>query len=289
LEENLPTSFSDIRYYLRCPKDYQFRHQFGFTPAIIEMFGFGKTVHTAVGKLHELFRNQAPSGDEAETIAQDVFHLKHIPPSRDPVNRPGGFERAKDSAGRIMRTYAETYSEDFLQRREVEVRFEIPVAQAVISGAIDLLIKENESGNTVESSIIDFKAMEGGAAPEEDERLDWTELALQVQLYAKATREVLEENARTGAVHLLKDNQRIQVPVTEEAVSAAIDNVTWAVNRILAGDFPMRPQGEKCIGCDFQKLCSKEPQNFATDRVPSPIHIPGGAQEQVRAFSQFDR
>ena len=30
---SLPTSYSDLKYYLRCPKDYQFRRVFGFEPS----------------------------------------------------------------------------------------------------------------------------------------------------------------------------------------------------------------------------------------------------------------
>src|SRR5205823_4676408 len=68
-ETVVPTSYSDIRYYLRCPRDYQFRKNFGFSPAIPEMFGFGQTVHAAICKLHEVFRATAPTGDQAEQVA----------------------------------------------------------------------------------------------------------------------------------------------------------------------------------------------------------------------------
>lgn len=287
-ETSLPTSYSEIRYYLRCPKDYQFRYRFGFTPAIVEMFGFGQTVHAAVGKLHETFTQHTPSGDEAEQVAEAVFHLKHIPPSRDPENHPGGYERAKESARSILRHYAESYGDDFLHRREVEARFEIPVEQAVISGAIDLLIREDDEGNIVDASVVDFKAMKGGEAPVENEKLNWTELAIQVQLYAKAAREVLGEHARTGAVHLLKDNQRVAVPVDDEAVAAAVENVVWAVDRVLVGDFPMRPARQKCSDCDFQKLCTIRSEDFQTDQQPPEIHLPDGNKQLARAFSEFE-
>ncbi|MET0118929.1 MAG: ATP-dependent DNA helicase [Sedimenticola sp.] len=287
-ETSLPTSYSEIRYYLRCPKDYQYRYRFGFTPAIVEMFGFGQTVHAAVGKLHETFTHHAPSGEEAEQVAESVFHLKHIPPSRDPQNRPGGYENAKDSARSILRHYAESYGDDFIHRREVEARFEIPVEQAVISGAIDLLIHEDDEGNIVDASVVDFKAMKGGEAPAENEKLNWTELAIQVQLYAKAAREVLGEPARTGAVHLLKDDQRVAVPVDDEAVAAAVENVVWAVDRVLMGDFPMRPEHHKCSDCDFQKLCPKRAENFQISQQPPEIHLPDGNKQHARAFSEFE-
>jgi DNA helicase-2/ATP-dependent DNA helicase PcrA len=289
-ESVVPTSYSDIRYFLRCPRDYQFRKSFGFSPSIPELFGFGRTVHTSIGKLHELFPNRAPTAEEAEEASRDIFHLKHVAPSRDPQNRPGAYERARDSAARISRTYAESHAADFTQNREIEVRFEIPVEQAVIAGSIDLLLRINHAGEIIDASVIDFKTMEGGPDPENNEEIQWTELALQVQLYAKASREVLGEQTRTGAVHLLKDNQRVAVPVTDEAVDAAVANVEWAVNQIIRNDFPMRPHPEKCESCDFKLLCPKRMQEFVSNDRPPAIHIPGRDQtEMARAFSQFAR
>ena len=136
--------------------------------------------------------------------------------------------------------------------------------------------------------VVDFKTMEGGPNPEDNEELDWTEMSLQVQLYAKAAREVLGENARTGAVHLLKDGQRVQVPVGDDAVEAAIRNVEWAVDRILDTDFPMRPHPDKCEKCDFQALCPQVPEDFNVDTTPPPIHLPEELGESpARAFSQY--
>lgn len=287
-ETVVPTSYSDIRYYLRCPRDYQFRKSFGFSPPIAEMFGFGKTVHTTVTKLHEVYADRAPLVTEAVEMARETFHLKHVPPSGNPVQNPGPFERGRDSAAKIVGQYVESYADDFDRRRQVEARFEVPVEQAVISGSIDLMLKVDDEGHILEASVIDFKAMEGGETPEENEELQWTELALQVQLYAKAAREVLGENARTGSVHLLKDGQRVEVPVDDAAVSAAVSNVEWAVDRVIAGDFPMRPFPSKCEACDFSALCPKTPERFGTNIAPPAIHIPGTPPEELaRAFSEF--
>jgi DNA helicase-2/ATP-dependent DNA helicase PcrA len=169
------------------------------------MFGFGQTVHAAVGKMHETFPDRPPTPAEAEQVAETVFHLKHVPPSSDPVNRPGGYEQAKGAARRIVAGYAADYGTDFEHERQVEQPFEVPVKDAVISGAIDLLLRLDEEGRVTGASVIDFKTMEGGPDPETNEKLSWDELALQVQLYARGATQVLGEDARTGAVRLLKD------------------------------------------------------------------------------------
>lgn len=288
-ETVLPTTFSEIRYYLRCPRDYKYRHVWGFSPPIPEMFGFGQTVHAAIGKLHERYPDRVPTSEEADAIAREIFHLKHVPPSRDPDDQPGPYERGKDASAQIVRTYASDYHEDFEHRRQLEVPFEIPLRDSVLSGSIDLLLHLDAEGQTLDANVIDFKAMEGGPTAEDNPRLDWTDLAtdlaLQVQLYAQAATTMLDANARTGAVHLLRDSQRIAIPIDDAAVDAAVKNVEWAADRIIAGDFPMRPHPQKCEGCDWAKLCPKQPESFATDEEPPLLHLPNGS-EAVRAFSQ---
>lgn len=286
----VPTSYSDINYYLRCPKDYQFRKSFGFSPKIGEMFGYGKTAHTVICKLHEIFAENSPNEGEVERISSDTFHLKHVPQSSDPDTRPGAFENARESVSRIAKNYVEMYSADFGRDKQVEARFEVPIEQGLISGSIDLLLKRDETGKILDATVIDFKAMEGADDIEENEKLYWTELSLQVQLYAKGANEVLGENARTGAVHLLKNNQRVWIPVTDEAIQDAVANVEWAVDRILDSDFPMRPHmTKKCNVCDFKALCPKRSEEFKIDRYPPEIHLPQEiGTKMVRAFSEFE-
>lgn len=285
-ESIVPTTFSEIRYFLACPYNYKLRKTFGFSPAIREMFGFGQTVHTGIEKLHELFPNSPPSIEDVRNVVDDIFHLKHVPQSRDPVNRPGGYERAKAAATEMTENYVQQYSDDFVRLRQIEARFEIPVAHAVITGAIDLVLRMDEEGDILDATVVDFKAMEGGNDPEQNPKLEWTDLALQVQLYAKAATEVLGESTKTGSVHLLKDNQRVEVPVSPQALEAAIKNVEWAVDRIIDEDYPMRPETEKCASCDFRLICSKHSQDFYTDEVPPPLHVPNG-YEMIGAFSRF--
>ena len=62
-----------------------------------DLFGFGQTAHAAVGKLHERYPGRAPTADEAEAVAREIFHVKHVPPSNDPEERPGAYERAADA------------------------------------------------------------------------------------------------------------------------------------------------------------------------------------------------
>lgn len=283
-ETEVPTSYTQIKDYLTCPKKYKFRQHYGFSPPVPEMFGFGLTTHTAIGKLHQQYTAVAPTGEEAEEVAKDVFHLKHAFPSNDPVNRPGGYENAMNRSAEIVRQYVEDFSSDFTRGKQVEARFEIKAAKSVISGAIDLLLTEDPQGN-VYAQVIDFKAL---STPEEDTSLIWTDLSLQVQLYAHAAHHIFGENANTGAVHFLKENSRVDVPISQPAITAAMANIEWAVERILDDDFPMRPSNNKCDGCDFKLLCAKRTEQFKVMSTPPPIHVPNGQPQMVPAFGDVN-
>lgn len=293
-EESMPTSFTEIKDYLECPMKYKFRKIYGYSPAVPELFGYGLTTHTAINRTHQLFANTAPTREEAEEIAEDVFHLKHVFPSRDP-EREGPYERARNASKRLVGNYAECYPEDFMQSRSLEQRFEIKADKALITGSIDLLLREDNDGNILEARVIDFKSMD---FPEGQlNSFFWINLSLQVQLYAYAADIVLGENAKTGSVHLLKAPNteevpnRVNVPITDDAIESAIQNIEWAVNRIIEGEFPMRPSFGKCDECDFRKICSKQRQEFNSTEVPNPIHIPetnGTTDIRVRSFSDVE-
>ena len=286
-EDILPTTFSEIRYYLRCPRDYLHRHVWGFSPPITEVFGFGQSVHASIGKLHQRFEHRPPTSMDAENVTRDVFHLKHVPQSNDAVSRPGPYERARDAAVDIAIRYARDFEDDFHRSRQLEVIFEIPLQDCVVQGAIDLLLRTDTAGNLVDASVIDFKSMEGGAQPVKNRDLDWTELSLQVQLYARAATEVLSETASTGAVHLLQDGQRIDVPVDANSIQAAIDNLEWAVARIVAGEFPMRPSPSKCEKCDWKTFCPKQLEPFDSNVSPPPAAIPSATSGTYYDSSLF--
>lgn len=59
-----------------------------------------------------------------------------------------------------MGNYANDYPNDFIQSRSLEQRFEIKAGKALITGAIDLLLKEDTNGNILDAKVVDFKSMD---------------------------------------------------------------------------------------------------------------------------------
>jgi len=165
------------------------------------------------------------------------------------------------------------YKIDFGRLRQDEARFEISVKDALITGAIDLLLLEDPKRGIITADVIDFKSME---TPEDVASYDWRDMSVQVQLYSKAAKEVLGENVETGYIHTLKDNQRTAVPVDNQSVNNAIGVIEWAVKGILIGDFPMRACQQNCVSCDFKAMCAQKLQAFKNTETPPQINTPAG-------------
>lgn len=183
-----------------------------------------------------------------------------------------------------MKEYSQRYASDFGRLRQDEARFEISVKDALITGSIDLLLMEDHERNIVTADVIDFKSME---SPEEKPDYDWRDMSIQVQLYSKAAKEVIGENAETGFIHTLKDNRRTEIPVDKESVNGAIGAIEWAVHGILNGDFPMRACANNCGKCDFKAMCAQKRQDFKTNDRPPQINTPTGLKT-IAAFENDD-
>jgi len=283
-DSDFPTDYSSLKTYMTCPYAYKLSTVFGYNAAVPELFGFGKTSHTILERLHQRFKDRAPSAEEVAQLVDSTFMLKHVFPSNDPVNRPGSYERAKSLVQRILTEYSRLYASDFGRLRQDEARFEISVKDALITGAIDLLLMEDPQRGIITADVIDFKSME---TPEDVAAYDWRDMSIQVQLYSQAAKEVIGENVETGYIHTLKDNRRTAVPVDKESVNSAIGVIEWAVRGILDGDFPMRACPQNCGSCDFKAMCAQKRQAFKSDAHPPQINTPAGLKT-IAAFENED-
>lgn len=280
---DFPTNYSSVKSYLTCPYSYKLSTVYGYNAAVPELFGFGKTTHTILERLHQRYKDRAPSPEEVAEVVESTFMLKHVFPSNDPVNRPGSYERAKTLVQRILTEYSHRYSSDFGRLRQDEARFELSVKDALITGAIDLLLMEDHEHGIVTADVVDFKSME---SPEDVTEYDWRDMSIQVQLYSRAAKEVIGENVETGYIHTLKDNRRTAIPVDKTSVDNAIGVIEWAVRGILDGDFPMRACAKACGACDFKSMCAQKREEFKTSILPPQINTPAGPKT-IAAFEEI--
>ena len=247
----LPTTFSDLRYYWECPRDYLLRRLMGFSPGVNESYGYGQQIHHMLALLHDSL-SSSQEVDEAWIEAQvdEHFNLRYT--------RGAPFEAMRSAAKRIIKNY---FNDDPDLREKVlqaEKPFEFIIDDAMISGTIDLLNKANPSTDDIfHVEVVDFKTGKTGEDLNESDRL--ISVQQQLLIYAIAARDALGLEPLKATAHFLYANQSHlskEIPIDETMAESMKQQIQNTVTSIKAGSFPMCTfSAAKCHSCDFRAIC----------------------------------
>lgn len=241
-----PTSYSEMSDYLHCEYDYKMRYIFGFNPIIVQALGYGVQVHNILNILHKIAQETGhiPTDEEVAEILKEQFYLRYAAKGQE--------ETLKRSALRSILRYMGMWREDFSLSVNTERNFEMDFANALVSGSIDLL-KRQDGEKTGILEIVDFKT---GNERKMDE-----ELSMQVQLYTLAAREALDLNVEKAYVHFLDENKqkRMEILTTDMQLELTQKTVEDTVMGITTRRFRRNPRNKKMCGkCDWENLCPKK-------------------------------
>jgi DNA helicase-2/ATP-dependent DNA helicase PcrA len=242
-----PTSYSELSDYIRCGYDYKLRYIYNFNPELVQALGYGKHVHNIINMLHKKAQKtgKIPSLEEVEDITDKHFYLRYAAKEQ--------METLKKSAVKSIQNYVKLWKEDFSLTVKTERAFEYDVENALISGSIDLLKRENVSEDILE--IVDFKTGKQRKAQVEEDAI------LQAQLYTIAAREALDLNIKKAYIHYLdaaSKPERVEALTTPKQLEYAKKTIIQAVNGITSRRFRRDAKGIKtCNQCDFKILCPK--------------------------------
>lgn len=242
--EIIPTSFTDLQYFLKCPYDYLLRKLMGFSPTIDLSFGYGLQIHNLLNRLHTDSYGEAPSENEVEDLTEDEFFLRYT--------RGVIFDNMKKKTKKILKNYIKSFDTDFPLKLETEKPFEFVLDDALISGQIDLITKiDPDTQEVLNVNLIDFKTEKKEGRRERDPLNK-----LQLRLYAIAAGKAFGLNPVQSNVHYLSDNVRLEVDVSDEKLKEARAVIHNAVQGIKNRNFRRNP-GKHCEECDFNRICSK--------------------------------
>jgi len=240
--KGFPTSYSELRYYDRCPCDYKLRFVYGFNPTLAMALGYGRMIHNTLNIVHAQYRESPPSNEEIARIVDDNFFLRFAPEQF--------LDRFKDSAKRIIENYVTNFSGDLNLVLETEKSFEFALGDALISGSIDLIKKLDEKGEVEGIEIVDFKNREDSEMATDYEK--------QLKLYAVASLRSLGLHPKKATVHHLDDCSKSDVDISEKELERIENEVKNEITAIMNRDFPKRPDKKKCGACDWKYICTKE-------------------------------
>ena len=239
---NFPTSYSDLRYYDRCPYNYKLRFIYGFNPGVDMALGYGRNVHNILNMIHKDYKERVPTGDEIEDIIYKNFYMRYAPEAYQ--------ERFKKSVMKLINKYVGRYGGDFNLVLETEKPFEFSIGNGLISGSIDLIKKLDKKGNVEGIEIVDFKN-------KEDKEFA-TDYEKQLKLYAIASLRSLGLNPKKATVHHLDDGKLSEVDISSVELNRVENEIKDEIDKITDRHFPKNPEGKKCRNCDFKLICNKK-------------------------------
>jgi len=252
-----PTSFTDLRYYQKCPFDYKLRKIYGFAPPIDSAFGYGFAVHDILRELHQMFQDGEsailPSPGEVRAMIddRDRFYLRY---ARGSVEN-----NLRSEAKEILVDYVRGFRQGIPLTYKAEEPFEYLIEDntsngaALVSGTIDLLQKlDPETHEVREVNVIDFKTEH---EPDSEYDPHIRDARYQVRLYALATRSEFNIATIGGYIHYLNERHRVPVDLGDAVLAQVETSVKQNVDRIMHRNFLPAPHVEKCGNCDFRRIC----------------------------------
>jgi len=238
--ELMPTSFSDLKYFISCPYSYLLQQMMGFSPVLSLAYGYGLQVHNLLNYIHKKWGMNPPSLAEIETLVESDFFLR--------FTRGTPYENMKSKAKEILQSYVEDFGSEFPLKVETEKPFELILGGALISGSIDLIQKVDPVSLEIKDvSIIDFKT--------EKEKLETKPfIRLQLRLYALAGDKSLGLNPKSAKIHYLTEKAREDIDISAQKLNETQEQITRVIEDIKNGRFAHCPD-KHCESCDVRFVC----------------------------------
>ena len=271
--ELLPTTYTELNYYWRCPFEYQLRALMGFQPGVSESYGYGQQIHNVLAEVHQSARNgRSLSPNEVSDLVERRFHLRY---TRDgDTHKP--LTLLRDSATKSILRYLESYPDStrFVLDAEKPFEFVDRDTGALISGTVDLIQRiesaSPEGEHRIPVAIVDFKAHRWGDADSFVRRRK--EVEAQLRLYSVAVGLSWGFESKEAYAHFLNPippsqdlidqgvQERVKVDVSEESQRSVQGAVRTAVSGIQEsvrhGSFPLSGADQGiCNKCDFRAIC----------------------------------
>jgi DNA helicase-2/ATP-dependent DNA helicase PcrA len=297
----LPTTYTDLNYFWRCPFEYQLRALMGFNPGVTESYGYGQQIHNILTEVHKkALDGKYLSAAEVSQLADERFHLRY---TRD---RP--FEILKSAAQDSLTRFIEKYPDHGQYVLQAEKPFEFVDHQsgALINGTIDLLEKVEDlpSGEKVlrPVGVVDFKTHGWKKATDFFRSQD--DAIAQLQLYAIAVREALHMEPQSAQVHFLcpkppPDDLKKEGVTEDVRVDISQQRLTEMRSRVQGTVAEIKHSIEKkefdlkgcktghCPRCDFKTFCPGYRTWDKTDKItPRPPAVEEARELEIRLIEE---
>ena len=257
----MPLSYSQLRTYLACPRQYEYQSIKKLSRGISQAESFGSSVHNCLKKWGELELENAESnsnwqladsqlamfGQKKEAISQklsanclkDLWNKSFIIDTYE-SRVEADFHRKRGEE--VMKMFFKWWSEEPRQVLGVETSFKINIEGELIGGRIDRIEKGIK--------VIDYKTTN----PRTQEEVD---ADLQLSIYSLAIKELYGEFPSELVMLYLNEDSvtEIRTERSESQLKDAIKQISSVKTYIKEGEFKPRPSASACKRCHYNGIC----------------------------------
>lgn len=240
-------SVSQIRTYLRCPAQYEFRYVRGFKSPVTSSFLLGSSFHSAIETANraKMENGEILSTDDVLDAYSQAWERRL---EQEEIEWEEGEDqgKTKDRGAEMTAAYYEEYGRN-LKPAMVETHFIGEIEGVPFQGYIDLA--------EVDGSIRDFKTAK--RTPQEDE----VEKSIQLVAYALAYRELTgEKEAKVGLDYTVSLKSgikvvRLETEIDDQRIQRFKRLVKGVADSIKAGIFYPNEEGFGCSFCPYRDIC----------------------------------
>jgi len=241
-EKNI-ISFTQLKTYIRCPKQYLLLRDLEFSTIQVGQLRFGSNIHNVLEDIHKIYQD---GNDIKQDELREIFNENWVSFGFRSENVEDKF---KKSAWNLIRQYFSKpeYKKKFKFTNEVEREFTVELNNCFLSGRIDL-INQIDDGKY---EVVDFKV-----GKENDDKETHK---LQLLTYALAL-EKMGKDVNNLEVRYISKNTKTEFDFDENEINKIKKYIESLVNKIENKQFPPNP-GDHCNDCAFKKYCP-EGKNF---------------------------
>ncbi len=254
-------SFTQIRAYQTCPRQYYYSHILKIPLQGKAVFSYGKTMHLTMQKFFQLLMNRQ---QQASRKQGDLFSVSD--------SKETNLGRLNVSLDELLKIYEESWIDDWFSDAEskkkykdlgrnslrefykkikkklprvkfLEKGFNLKVGDYSFKGEIDRV--DVVTGGV---QIIDYKT---GTSKEKLSIDDKQQLLI----YQIAYESVFKEKVKNLKFYYLNDNTEIDFLGQQNDLDQVVDRLIDTIQQINSCNFTAKPNSFTCQYCDFKEIC----------------------------------
>ena len=254
-------SFTQIRAYESCPRQYYYAHILKIPIQGKGVFSYGKTMHLTLQRFFRLILNRLgqtqsllfDSGSEKDkdnnektpVSLDELLKLYEESWIGDWFENEATKKKYKEQGRKSLKEFYKKIQNNLPNVKFLERGLNFKIGKYSFKGEIDR-VDEVENG----IQIVDYKT----GNPKTEERISFADKE-QLFIYQLAYESIFSEKVKNLKFYYLNDNTEIDFLGSEKDLNKVTDKLFDTIEKINSCDFTATPGEHICKYCDFKDIC----------------------------------